>query len=67
MGADELMRKMSYDKVMGISDQNKALTAEEVLAAQKMAESRTMNRRHIATGQLQKTGSTLYTAKAGGS
>ena len=40
MRADELMRKMWDDEVVGITDQNKLLTAEETLAARKVAESR---------------------------
>ena len=37
---DELMRKMWDEEVEGITNQNKPLTAEEVLAARKVAESR---------------------------
>lgn len=40
MRADELMRKMWDDEVVGITDQTKPLTAEETLAARKVAESR---------------------------
>ena len=40
MRADELMRKMWDEEVVGITNQNKPLTAEEVLAARKVAESR---------------------------
>ncbi|XP_068674628.1 uncharacterized protein [Montipora foliosa] len=39
MKADELMRKMWDEEVVGIIDQNKPLTADEVLAAWKVAES----------------------------
>ena len=39
MRADELMRKMRDEEVVGITNQNKPLTAKEVLAAQKVAES----------------------------
>ena len=34
------MRKMWDEEVVGITDQNKPLTAEEVLAARKVAEAR---------------------------
>ena len=37
---DELMQKMWDEDVVGIADQNKRLTAEEVLAARKEAQSR---------------------------
>ena len=40
MRADELMQKMWDEDVVGIADQNKRLTAEEVLAARKEAQSR---------------------------
>ena len=40
MKANELMRKMWDEEVVGITDQNKPLTADEVLAAWKVAESR---------------------------
>ena len=40
MRADELMQKMWDKDVVGIADQNKRLTAEEVLAARKEALSR---------------------------
>ena len=40
MRADELMQKMWDEDVEGIADQNKCLTAEEVLAARKEAQSR---------------------------
>ena len=40
MRADELMQKMWDKDVVGIADQNKRLTAEEVLAARKEAQSR---------------------------
>ena len=40
MRADELMRKMWDEEVVEITDQNKPLTAEEVLATRKVAESR---------------------------
>ena len=40
MRADELMQKMWDEDVEGIADQNKRLTAEEVLAARKEAQSR---------------------------
>ena len=40
MRADELMQKMWDKDVVGIADQNKHLTAEEVLAARKEAQSR---------------------------
>ena len=39
MRADELMQKMWDKDVVGIADQNKRLTAEEVLAARKEAQS----------------------------
>ena len=37
---DELMQRMWDEDVVGIADQNKRLTAEEVLAARKEAQSR---------------------------
>ena len=40
MRADELMQKTWNEDVVGIADQNKCLTAEEVLAARKEAQSR---------------------------
>ena len=40
MSADELMRKMWDEEVVGITNQNKPLTAEVVLAARKVTESR---------------------------
>ena len=40
MSADELMWKMWDEDVVGITNQNKPLTAEEVLGAWKVAESR---------------------------
>lgn len=40
MRADELMQKMWNEDLVGIADQNKRLTAEEVLAARKEAQSR---------------------------
>ena len=40
MRADELTQKMWDEDVVGIADQNKRLTAEEVLAARKEAQSR---------------------------
>ena len=40
MRADELMQKMWDEDVVGIADQKKRLTAEEVLAARKEAKSR---------------------------
>ena len=40
MRADELMQKMWDEDVVGIADQNKRLTAEEVLAARKETQSR---------------------------
>jgi len=40
MRADELMRRMWNEELIGITDQNKPLTTEEMLAAQKVAESR---------------------------
>ena len=40
MRADELMQRMWDEDVVGIADQNKRLTAEEVLAARKEAQSR---------------------------
>jgi len=40
MSADELVRNMWDEGAVGITDQNKPLTAEEVLAAWKVAESR---------------------------
>ena len=40
MRADELMQKMWDEDVVGIADQNKRLTAEEVLTARKEAQSR---------------------------
>ena len=40
MRADEVMQKMWDKDVVGIADQNKRLTAEEVLAARKEALSR---------------------------
>ena len=40
MSADELMRKMWHEDVVGITNENTPLTAEEVLAAGKVAESR---------------------------
>ena len=40
MRADELMQKMWDEEKVGITNQNKPLTAEEVLAALKVAESR---------------------------
>ena len=39
MSAHELMQKMWDEEVVGITNQNKPLTAEEVLAARKVAES----------------------------
>ena len=38
--ADEIMQKMWDEDVVGIADQNKRLTAEEVLAAREEAQSR---------------------------
>ena len=40
MRADELMQRMWDEDVVGIADQNKRLTAEEVLAAREEAQSR---------------------------
>ena len=40
MRADELMKKMWDEDVVGIADQKERLTAEEVLAARKEAKSR---------------------------
>ena len=40
MRADELMRKMWDEEVVGITNKNKFLTAEKVLATRKVAESR---------------------------
>ena len=40
MRADALMQKMWDEDVVGIADQNKRLTPEEVLAARKEAQSR---------------------------
>ena len=40
MQADELMRKMWDEDVVGLADKNKPFTAEEVLAVRKVAESR---------------------------
>ena len=40
MRADEIMQRMWDEDVAGIADQNKRLTAEEVLAARKEAQSR---------------------------
>ncbi|PFX30008.1 hypothetical protein AWC38_SpisGene5247, partial [Stylophora pistillata] len=40
MRADELMRKMWDEELLGITNQNKPFTAEEVLATRKVAESR---------------------------
>ena len=40
MRADELMRKMWDEEVVGITNQNKPLAAKEVLAARQVAESR---------------------------
>ena len=40
MRADELMRKMWVEEFIGITDLNKTLTTEEMLAARKVAESR---------------------------
>ena len=40
MRADELMQKMWDEDVVGIADQNKRLTAEEVLAARKETQPR---------------------------
>ena len=40
MRADEIMHRMWDEDVAGIADQNKRLTAEEVLAARKEAQSR---------------------------
>ena len=40
MRADELMQKMWDKDVVGIADQNKRLTAEEVLAARKETQPR---------------------------
>ena len=40
MRADEIMQRMWDEDVAGIADQNKFLTAEEVLAARKEAQSR---------------------------
>ena len=40
MRADELMRRMWDEEHIGITDQNKPLTTEEMLAARKVAESR---------------------------
>ena len=40
MRADELMQRMWDEDVVGIADQNKRLTAEEVLAGRKEAQSR---------------------------
>ena len=40
MSADELMWKMWDEDVVGITNQNRPLTAEEVLGARKVAESR---------------------------
>ena len=40
MRADGLIQKMWDEDVEGIADQNKRLTAEEVLAARKEAQSR---------------------------
>ena len=73
MQADELMRKMWDEDVVGLADKNKPFTAEEVLAVLKVAESRRYvngryevvipwkndNRRYIVTERLLKTDSTL--------
>ena len=40
MRADEIMQGMWDEDVAGIADQNKRLTAEEVLTARKKAQSR---------------------------
>ena len=40
MRADELTQKMWDEDVVGIADQSKRLTAEEVLAGRKEAQSR---------------------------
>ena len=40
MRADELLQRMWEEGVVGIANQNKSLTAEEVLAARKEAQSR---------------------------
>ena len=40
MSADELMWKMWDEDVVGITNQNRPLTADEVLSARKVAESR---------------------------
>ena len=40
MRADEIMQRMWDEDVAGIADKNKSLTAEEVLAARKEAQSR---------------------------
>ena len=40
ISADKLMRKMWHEDVVGITNQNKPSTAEEVLAEGKVAESR---------------------------
>ena len=40
MRADELMQRMWDEDVVGIADQNKRLTAEEVLASREEAQSR---------------------------
>ena len=40
MRADEMMQKMWDEDIVGIADQNKRLTAEEVLAACKEPQSR---------------------------
>ena len=40
MRADELMRRMWDEKLIGITDQNKHLTTEEMLPARKVAKSR---------------------------
>ena len=40
MSADELMQRMWDEDVVGIADQNKCLTVDEVLAALKEAQSR---------------------------
>ena len=40
MRAEELMQRMWDEDVVGIADQNKRLTVEEVLVARKEAQSR---------------------------
>ena len=70
--ADDLMRKMWDEDVMGISDRDQTLTPEEMLAARKTAETRCytdgryevaipwiMNHRCTATERVLKTDSTL--------